>query len=143
TVGAEPLESELWAVSPEITNASGTVVEHSLAPLIVAVVRQIGDVYEVAPISFEIDLLGPRDVVVGQKRLFERPFMVECWLRLAVSPRALARRVGELSDEDWARVAKACGPVVPASDTASATDDARASYRNEERLRVMFAAAGA
>jgi len=120
---------------------SGNVVEHSWAPVVVAVWRDLGIATEVIPVSFDLDLVANGDVR-AEEPLFDRPYMLECWLRMPVFKAALARRFGICDSITWRRVARTCAAET-SDENPFELDDARLAYRQNERLRVLFAAAGA
>jgi hypothetical protein len=134
---------QLWTIDSTIHDRDGRVVEHSWSPVAVVILQQLDDqLVEVAPLSYDIDLAGPGDVA-GEGTVFERPFMVETWLRLPIGRSALARGIGRLSPAKLQEIVGVATEAVGATDPPFGPDDPRAAYREDEHLRVLFVAAGA
>ena len=141
TEGSTPAVGDLWSIRSEIVDpVSGQAVEHSWAPVVVAVWRDLGIAAEVIPVSFDLDLAGRGDLIADEP-LFDRRYMLECWLRMPVFKGALARRFAICGPGTWARLERTF--ATPSDESSPELDDARLAYRQSERLRVLFAAAGA
>lgn len=135
-----PIPGELWAISSTIKDGTGSLIEHSRVPVLVVIARQVSQLFEVIPVSFESDLVGPFDVAIGQ--VFGRDAIAETWLRMPVSARALQESAGRLDAEAFRRIQAELRRAASSSTPALPEDDPRRSYRQEERLRVIFAMAG-
>jgi hypothetical protein len=135
-----PTPGEIWTVASSIENTSGTVIEHSRVPVLVLVLRQAGRLLEVAPVSFETHLAGPLDAPLSN--VFGRPAMAETWLRMPVTPRALQSRALVLPSQELRRIESEVRNSSMDGGSAFTEDDPRRSYRQDERLRVIFAMAG-
>jgi hypothetical protein len=138
--GGTPAPGEVWTVSPAIEGADGRVLEHSKVPLMVVVLQRTAGVFEVAPVSFETAYAAAFDVSIPA--LLERPALVEAWLRMPVSRRALQKPAARLSDREFREVKEQARRILVESASLLADDDPRRSYRQDERLRVIFAMAG-
>lgn len=138
----EPIPGQVWAISPSISTADGlALLEHSRTPLSVIVHRAVGTLFQVIPISFETEMAGAFDIPLSDK-ILGRPAMAEVWLRMPVSRRALARAIGELPEEDLAKVRTTAAEAGRTSSPELPIDDPRRAFREDERARVYFAVAG-
>jgi hypothetical protein len=141
---ATPAPGDLWTVKPTIVSPAepNRVIEHSKVPLVVTIVRLAGTLVEVAPVSFEMDLTGELDVMVEDDKPLGQPFVVELWLRMPVTMHALARKVGALRTADATRVLAEGRTALSAEISDLPELDPRRAYRQDERMRVIFAMAG-
>jgi len=138
--GATPKPGEVWTLSSSIEDRSGAVIEHSRVPVLVVVLRRVAELFEVAPLSFEVDLRGSFDAQLTS--VFGRPAIAETWLRMPITRRALQSRALVLSAEDLTGVMNQLTRAATEDAPTLPEDDPRRSYRQEERLRVIFAMAG-
>jgi hypothetical protein len=143
-VGAEPDVDDLWSIKPAISSAQdpSRLIEHSKVPLIVAVLRDAGNILDVAPVSFETDLAGAFDVTVEDAGLLGQPFMVETWLRMPVTRAALHAPIAKLPVGIAHAVAGLARRALTQDAPELSDDDPRRAYRQDERMRVAFAMAG-
>jgi hypothetical protein len=140
---ADPKAGELWTIREGILDPdTGSMIEHSWLPVVVAIWRTLGPAQEVIPISFETGIAGEGDVIADDT-LYERSYMLECWLRLPVLRGALAKRIGDVPARTWARLQAACDAESGHRTGDAADDGGLSAYRQIERLRVIFASAGA
>jgi hypothetical protein len=137
---AGPAAGQVWAIKRAIKDANGRLLEHSMVPVLVVILRKTGSVFEVAPISFETDLAGAFDVLVPS--FLQRPALVETWLRMPVTRRALKSLAGDLEPSVMNRVRSECSRSLIESAPELEDNDPRRAYRQDERLRVIFAMAG-
>ena len=87
-----PAIGEVWTVRSAVTSPrSGLVVEHSAAPLLVAVLRRSDEWLDVAPLSYDIDYAATGTVIERDDSLFRKPYMIETWLHLLAAATALER----------------------------------------------------
>jgi hypothetical protein len=143
TSDVDPSVGELWSIRPYITAPqSGNIVEHSDVPVAVAILARRGSICEVVPVSFETDLAGDEDLVIQDAELFGRPFMLEGWLRLPVTRGALGRRFAVLTDEMRGQLLERAAAILDTEAPDLPLEDPRRAYREDERLRVLFASAG-
>jgi hypothetical protein len=138
----EPLPGQVWAVATSIDSEDGrATLEHTRIPLSVIILRANGRLFQVVPLSFEVDLAGPFDVQIGEEVL-GRPAVAEVWLRMPVTRRALARVVAVIPEVDLARVRAAAAQARVEAAADMTIDDPRRAFREDERARVLFAVAG-
>jgi len=142
--GATPQDGDIWTVSSSVTSTSEPhrIIEHSRAPVAVCVLRMAGALVEVAPISFDVDLLGAFDVAIDDDSLLGQSFMVESWLRMPVTRKTLFGRVGALSSDAYQRVMEQAALALRKDAPELSETDPRRAYRQDERMRVIFAMAG-
>jgi hypothetical protein len=140
-VSVEP--GQLWAVSSDIRDANGELVEQSWAPVAIAILSRLDEeTFDAAPLSYDVDLAGPGDIRPSGTTLFERPFMIETWLRMPVRRDNLHRGVGRL-DAASLDAANAAGRAsIGANEADFDPDDPRTAYRIDEHTRVLFVLAG-
>jgi len=137
-----PAVGELWTVRPAVSApGSGLIVEHSLAPLLVVVLRRSNEWLDVAPVSYDVDYAAPGDVIEREALPFDKPYMIETWLRLRVAEMALVRRVGVVPKRTLSQARRDATRLVSSPQPALPAEDPRRAYRQDERLRVLFAGA--